>query len=319
MSSLDNLRNRIKGPVFSVITPFKKDNHTIDFSVLEAYLNLIYNSGGRIFYVMGYNSRFSQLSWDEIKVLNTFVTKVVKAFGSDTLVIVADPLHCPTSVSMDFCQHAEDVGADMISMIFREKIYSNEQVFTHYRMCAESTSIGVLIHEMPLISGLGGHTVNWPVELLDQLAELPNIIAIKEDAKDDEYSREVITTIKDRMSIIISGGGKRQWLQFSEIGCHSWLNGIGVFEPALAICFYNAYLSGRQDVVDRIISEIEIPFFGKCVAKYGWHLAIRSALEARGVMPRNERMPMMALGQKGHMDVAQVISSLPIDEVVEKR
>ena len=93
---------------------------------------------------------------------------------------------------------------------------------------------------MPFISGLGGHTENWPVELLNQLADFENIHAIKEDAKNDEYSLEVINTIKDRLSIVISGGGKRQWMQFAEIGCQNWLNGIGVFEPKLAVNFWKA-------------------------------------------------------------------------------
>ena len=105
-------------------------------------------------------------------------------------------------------------------------------------MCAESCGIGILIHEMPFISGHGGHTINWPISLLDKLADIPNIIAIKEDAKNDDYSHEVIRTIKDRLSIIISGGGKRQWLQFADQGCQAWLNGIGVFEPKLAILFW---------------------------------------------------------------------------------
>jgi len=317
MSYLDKIRTHIKGPVYSVITPFKEDNNTINFQALKKYLEHIYFAGGRIFYVMGYNSRFSQLSWEEIKVLNTFVTGVVKSFGSDTLVIVADPLHCSTSVSIDFCRHAEGIGADMISLIFREKFYSNEQVLKHYTMCAESTGIGVLIHEMPFISGHGGHTINWPAELLDQLADVPNIIAIKEDAKNDEYSHKVITKIRDRLSIIISGGGKRQWLQFADFGCQAWLNGIGVFEPRLAYRFYEAYLAGNQGIINRIVNEVEVPFFEKCVHKFGWHLAIKSALEAWGLLPRNERMPMLALADHEHQEIVEVISSLPINDILE--
>ena len=59
----ENLKERIKGPVFSVITPFDKDGN-IDFQSLNLYLERVYTSGGRIFYVMAYNSRFSELSWD---------------------------------------------------------------------------------------------------------------------------------------------------------------------------------------------------------------------------------------------------------------
>jgi 4-hydroxy-tetrahydrodipicolinate synthase len=315
MDAMMRLRKLIRGPVYSVVTPFKKDNESLDFKTLEKYLARIYSAGGRIFYVMGYNSRFSQLLFEEIKVLNTFVTRTVKSLGMDTIVIVADPLHCSTKVSIGFCKHAEDIGADMISLIFREKFYSNDQVAKHYSMCAESTSIGILIHEMPFISGHGGHIVDWPVDLLDRLADVENIIAIKDDTKNDEYSRSVIKTISDRMNIIISGGGKRQWLQFAEMGCQSWLNGIGVFEPILAHNFYKAYQAGNQAYVRRMVDEIEAPFFDNCVGRYGWHLAIKSALEARGIMLRNERMPMLALNDDAHQKVVGVMASLPISDM----
>tara|TARA_B100000212_G_C27385019_1_gene538994 strand:- start:14770 stop:15735 length:966 start_codon:yes stop_codon:yes gene_type:complete len=291
-----DLKNKIKGPVYSVVTPFNKDQ-SIDFISLEKYIKRIYSSGGRIFYVMAYNSRFSELSFSEIKDLNQFVVNKVKTIDKSNIVIVADPLHCSTEVSIDFCNHASQIGADVISLIFREKFYSEKQVYTHYSMCSSATEIGLLIHEMPFISGLGGHTVNWPVRLLDKLADIENIVAIKEDAKEDSYSDQVIKCIKDRLSIIISGGGKRQWLRFSEKGCQAWLNGIGVFEPKLPIIFYNAYLKSDQKIIDFILTKIEDPFFNNICSKYGWHLSIKAALEFRGIFSRFERMPMMPIDQ----------------------
>jgi len=316
MKTLEQLREKIQGPVFSVITPFREQDDEIDYPALENYLHRIYDAGGRIFYVMGYNSRFSELSWDEIKSLNTFVTRTVKGIDKNAIVIVADPLHCSTTVSLEFARHAELIGADMISLIFREKHYSNEQVFKHYSWIANHVNLGILIHEMPFISGHGGHTINWPVELLDQLADVENIIAIKEDAKDDEYSHSVISTIKDRVSIIISGGGKRQWLEFADLGCQSWLNGIGVFEPRLATAFWQARQTGDKARCERIITDIEVPFFEQVVGRYGWHLGIKAAMQARGVMQRYERMPMLALDEASYSDVASVMQQLPIDEVL---
>jgi len=314
MHNLDTLRAKIKGPVFSVITPFREKDDSIDYPALEKYLEYAYQAGARAFYVMGYNSRFSELSWGEIKVLNTFVTKTIKSLGQDSIVIVADPLHCPTSISMDFCQNAQDVGADLISLVFREKFYSNEQVVKHYQMCADASEIGILIHEMPFISGKGGHTVNWPVELLDQLADIPSVIAIKEDAKEDTYSKDVIETIKDRLSIIISGGGKRQWLRFADQGCQAWLNGIGVFEPKLAVKFWEAYQQGDQTKWQRIIDEVEIPFFEQGVKVYGWHLTIKAAMEARGFFSRYERMPMLALDDNEYNKVKSIVNRIDFEK-----
>ena len=124
--------NLSPGPVFSIVTPFKEDK-SIDYDSLGKYINNAYDSGAKNFYVMGYNSRFSELSWDEIKQLNKFVTEEVKSYDDENFVIVADPLHCSTDISLEFAQHGEQIGADMISLIFREKFYSNQQVIEHFK------------------------------------------------------------------------------------------------------------------------------------------------------------------------------------------
>ncbi len=315
MTFHSQIKNRIKGPVFSIITPFNKDEK-IDFEALEKYIDRIYRDGGRTFYVMAYNSRFSQLDFNEIKALNRFVVEKVKELDTQNIVIVADPIHCSTSTSIDFCKHSESIGADLISLIFREKFYFDDQVFQHFKKCADNSQIGILIHEMPFISGLGGHVTNWPVSLLDRLADIPSVIAIKEDAKNDEYSYEVINKIKDRLNIIISGGGKRQWLQFSDIGCQSWLNGIGVFEPKLAVNFWKAKLKGDSNFYNNMIRDIEIPFFEKGVKKYGWHLTIKAALEARGIMYNYERMPLMPINNQEKESIFKLLDKLPIEDYV---
>ena len=203
----NNLNKLEAGPVHCIVTPFKEDM-SIDFASLENYLQYSMDAGANKFYVMAYNSRFSELSWDEIKILNKFVTKFVKEEDSSNFVIVADPLHCSTAISLEFTQEAEDYGADMISLIFREKFYKNEQILEHFKYIDKESTLPILIHEMPLTAGHGGLVVNWPIELLDNLADIESVKAIKEDAKNDDYSLEVINTLKDRLSIVISGGEK---------------------------------------------------------------------------------------------------------------
>ncbi len=265
---------------------------------------------------MGYNSRFSELSWDEIRLLNSFVTQKVKSLSADNVMIVADPLHCSTRVSIEFASHAQEIGADVISIICREKFYSEKQIFTHYEMVADAVDIGILVHEMPFLSGYGGPSVNWPISLLDEISDIKNVIAVKEDAKDDELSREIINKVKDRVSIVISGGGKRQWLRFADDGCQSWLNGIGVFDPRLAVKFWEFYQEGETEKYQRIIDEIEVPFFEQGVSKFGWHLTIKSALQSLGIMNRVERMPLMALSDEDHRTIDQLVQNLPIESVL---
>lgn len=315
MKDLTALRQKIHGPVFSILTPFREEDDEIDFPTLERYLHRIYDAGGRIFYVMGYNSRYSQLSWDEIKELNAFVTKTVKGIDADNIAIVADPLHCSTKVSAEFAKHAQEIGADLISIICRERFYFEDQIYNHYKMIADAVEIGILVHEMPFLNGYGGPPVNWPISLLDRVADIPNVIAVKEDAKDDDYSRAVIETIRDRVAIVISGGGKRQWLRFADMGCQAWLNGIGVFEPRLATNFYRYYQEGNIEKYQEIIDKIEVPFFEEGVQRFGWHLAIKAALQARGIMSRRDRLPLQELPEEQYQEVKVLIERLPIEEL----
>lgn len=315
MKKYSKLRGKIRGPVFSIVTPFTNDEE-IDFIALKNYIRLIHDAGGYIYFVMAYNSRFSQLSWSEIKQLNEFVVKTAKALNPDCVVIVADPIHCSTKISCEFAQHAKEIGADIISLIFREKHYSDNQVLEHFNIVAKSSDIGILVHEMPFMSGYGEKMIGYSLSLLNKLADISNIVAIKEDAKDDAYSKEVINCIKDRVAIIISGGGKQQWIKFANDGCQAWLNGIGVFEPRLANCFWNSYQSGDSEKCKIIMEEIEKPFFEHAVNKFGWHLTIKAAMEAQGIMSRNERMPLKALNNRDAEEVAKLLKKLPIDDVL---
>ena len=314
-----DIQNQITGPVFSILTPFDPTTEEIDYTSLEDYIQRIYDAGGNVFFVMAYNSRYSQLSFDEIKELNAFVIRKTKELDPKNVVIVADPPHCSTKVSMEFAKHAEECGADLISLIVRERFYFEDQIFRHFQIINDSSGIGILIHEMPFLNGLGGPTVNWPLSLLDRVADLSNVIAIKEDAKEDEYSHEAIKLLKERLSIIISGGGKGQWLQFADQGCQAWLNGIGVFEPRLATTFWNAWKKGNHNLVERIVRGVEEPFFQHGVKKYGWHLTIKVALEHFGIMSRHDRLPLMPLPEKESQAFISVLESLPVEELIHAK
>ncbi|MAS95537.1 MAG: hypothetical protein CMO55_20240 [Verrucomicrobiales bacterium] len=312
----DQIRETIKGPVFSILTPFVPDTEEIDYPALGNYIEAIHNAGGKVFYVMAYNSRYCQLDWDEIKELNAFVARKVKELDQTHVVIVGDPTHCSTKVTIEFAKHAQEVGADLISLIVRERFYSEEQIYRHFEMVSEATDMNILLHEMPFLCGFGGPSVQWPVSLLDRLADIPSVIAVKEDAKDDDYSAQVVEAVKDRMSVIVSGGDQTQWLQFVDQGCQSWLIGIGVFEPKLATNFYKWWLEGNKELCDRVINEVQIPFFERAVKRFGWHLVIKAALEIRGYMSRHDRMPLMPLDDEQAAEIREVMESLPIDEMI---
>jgi len=291
----------IKGPVFSIITPFKNNGKYIDYESLENYINFLYEGGARIFYAMAFNTRYLLMSEDEILKVNEIVIKKVKSY-SDTYVIVGDPLDCSTDTSIRFAQHAKENGADMISLIYRAYLFFDDHVYEHYKKVAETVDIDILVHEMPFNKGIPAiQDGSWSLDLLNRLADIPNVKAIKEDTKNDEYTRKIVDLLSDRVDVIVSGNGLQQWLKVSD-KCQAWLSGIGNFAPKLEVDFFKT-----QDM--EIIEKVEKPFFW-CKDNLSWHLSIKSALEHLGIMSREERMPYIALNNVQHKKVTDIIDEI---------
>ena len=303
------IRTQLKGPVFPIITPFKEDKlNSIDYDAATAYVDFLYDNGVRNFYVMTYNSRFSLLSWDEMKQLNEVITNQIKSKEEKCISIVADPLTNPTHVSIDFAQHAESCGADVLSMIFMERHYNDDQVFNHFNTVAQNSNIGILVHEQKLPSKSGDHIL-YPLDLLDRIADIENVIALKEDSKQPVFSESVIKRVGDRLNIIISGLSKRQFVHFHYMGCDGYLVGVGSFAPRVSLRFYQACLENDMETAWGIINEIERPFL-EAGMKYGWHPALKSAMSEIGLMSRCERSPLVQIPSSDHKELCKVLDQI---------
>lgn len=305
---LDKTRSKIQGPVFPIVTPFK-DDYNIDYDHIKNYIDFLYDGGARIFYVTAHTSRYSLLTYDEMLKINKTVATYVKLKYNNCIVIVADPLYKSTQTSIDFAKKAEDDGSDLISLIFMERFYSTDQIYNFFETVANNCNIGILIHEEQLNTIHEARKINWPLDLLDKLANVDNIIAIKEDANQNMFTNIVIDKLKNRMAIIVSGGSKEQFMQFGPKGCQAYLVGIASFYPSLAIDFYNAYLSGNNKLCWKIINEIEIPFF-KTAKKFGWHISLKSAMDLLNIMSRVERPPLIMLPKEQHKEIENVLKLL---------
>ena len=306
MSHFESLRQKIKGPIYSIITPFKKDE-SIDYESLGSYIKFMYENGARIFYAMAFNTRYLLMTNEEIKQVNEFVIRTVKDLNKDNIVIVGDPLHCSTQTSIEFAQHAKEHGADMISLIYRAYLFFDDHVYEHYKAVADAVEIAILVHEMPFARGRPAHQDgSWSLSLIQKLADIPNVVAMKEDAKDDEYTRKVVDTIGDRVAIITSGRGLQQWSLVAD-KCAGWLSGIGNVWPEKEIEFYEAKKRGDEERCTEIINRYEKKLF-EITNKYSWHLGIKAILEVKGLMNRYDRRPYKGLTQEVMEQIRERIS-----------
>lgn len=299
----DNIKNALDGPVFTVFTAFKSSGE-INYEQIENYLIYLNKSNVKNFYVMPYNSRYSQLRESEIFILNKFVIDTLKSLDKKNFVIVSDCIHGPTTLSADYGYEAFNNGADMFASIVREKYFSDEQILKHYSYLSDNLKMPLLVHEMPFLSGYDASIFKWPMTLLKELKNIENVLAIKEDAKNVSYGREVIKVLEPEVKVVFAGK-KRYITELYPFGLTSYLNGTSIVNPQIAILFWESLRNNNESQVNFILDKIEDPFWNNLVSNFGWHRSNKALLEAAGLMDRYDRLPMIHLDDNDFQTVRE--------------
>lgn len=297
------MKNKILGPVFSIITPFTKDQK-IDYKNLFKYLDFYYSRGCKIFYLMAYNSRLNVLSQKEAEDLNIRTAKYLKKKYKDIIFIGAEKVEGSTDQTIKMCKKLTKNNVDIVSVIFGEKYYYDNQVYSHFLKVSKKTKTKLLLHLQPMTNGLSHSppVVNYNLKLIENISFLKSFVAIKEDVKNHNFTLEVLKKTKKKCAIIRSGGGMEGFFKYYHFGCQSWLAGIECIDPKIAFDFYDALLNKNYKFCKLIFYNIERPFF-KLVSKYGWHLTIKSCLSYVKLMNSYERMPMKKLSKNRERDI----------------
>ena len=301
------LKEQLEGCFYTIFTPFD-ENYKIDFEGLSKYIEFLYSGGARKFYVMAYNSRYSQLEFDEILTLNEYCIKEVKKLDSSNIIIVGDPIHCSTETSLKFALHAKKCGADMISLIVREKYFTEDQILNHFKYIGEKSDFPILVHEMPFLSGMNGKQMDWPLSLITRLKDNPYIVAIKEDAKNFEMTKQVLSLEPD-IKVIIAGV-KKKFIEFKPFGARAYLNGISIIDARIGEEFWKSWEANDMDRIQEIIEKLEDPFFDTVVKKYGWHRCNKALIQCIGIFHRRDRMPMPHLDESEFKEVQNVFKTI---------
>ncbi len=304
------LKNKIKGPTFSIVTPFKKDGN-IDYSTLFKNLTFYYKNGVRIFYLMFYNSRLGLLSEEEVFKLNYKIAKFLKKKFKNTVFIGASKLEGSADEIIKRTKKLSKSGVDVFSIIFGDKYYNDNQVYSHFKYINDNTSLPLLLHLQMMMNGYGikPPIKNYSINLAEKICSLKNFIAIKDDAKNNEFTIKLIKRVKQNVSIIRAGGGMTAWKKYNKLGCQSWLVGLELIDPKLAFDFVQALKKKDNKFLNIIEKKIENPFYRE-VKKYGWHIFIKSCLEDCGIMSRKERLPLKELSSSNQKKISKFMVKL---------
>lgn len=192
--------------------------------------------------------------------------------------------HTSTKVAIELAQHAESIGADMISSV--PPIYyavGPEGVMLHYRQIAESVSLPVLVYNIPGATG----TI-LPDDLWLKLFEIPNIIGMKYTGADLYYMHNMIELLSDQALVL--AGSDEMFLPSLVMGCDGCIGSTQNVAPEWFVGIREAYLAGDLKKAQQL--QFQINRFIKFWLGHGKNAGLKAASAVRGQPVGGVRAPM---------------------------
>jgi len=185
---------QIRGIIPPVATPMK-DNEDLDIPRLKWFLDHQIASGVHGIFVLGTNSEFYAMDEDEKQ--QVIATAVEHVRGR--VPVYAGTGAESTREAIRLTKMAQKEGVQGVSVITPYFVMPNQQeIFDHYRKIAESTSLPVILYNNP--STCGGLKID--IDTVARLAEIPNILGIKDSSGDLQNTNEYLRVVPDRFSVL---------------------------------------------------------------------------------------------------------------------
>ena len=185
----------IHGIIPPVATPMQA-NEDLDLPRLKSFLDELIAAGVHGVFVLGTNSEFYAL--DEREKQEVIATAV--AHVNRRVPVFAGTGAETTREAVRLTSMAEREGADGVSVITPYFISpSQQEIYDHYRRIAENTALPVVLYNNP--STCGG--VKIDVDTVARLAEVPNILGVKDSSGDLQNTNEFIRVVPERFAVMM--------------------------------------------------------------------------------------------------------------------
>ena len=180
----------MKAPLFSgtgvaLITPFRRQQETVDFTKLEALIEHVITSGVDYIVALGTTSEAATMTENERAAVQEFIVETV----SNRLPVM---LGLGGNNTLSLSDTLARTNFDGISGLLSVTPYYNKPnqrgLLQHYRTVAEASPVPVIMYNVPGRTG-----VNLTAETTLTLAnECPNIIGIKEASGNLQQVMEIL-------------------------------------------------------------------------------------------------------------------------------
>ncbi len=182
----------LKGSIVAIVTPFR--NGRVDEKALGDLIEWHIKEGTHGIVPCGTTGESATLDYEEHYRVIKFTIEVVKG----RIPVIAGTGANSTDETIMITKRAEKDGADFALLVapYYNKP-TQEGLYRHYKKVAESTGLPLILYNVP-----GRTAVNILPGTVARLAEIKNIVGIKEASGDMKQVSEIIRLCGDKIAVL---------------------------------------------------------------------------------------------------------------------
>lgn len=203
------------GVIPAATTQFHED-FSVDLDATQRVQDALFRDGVDGLVVMGTVGENNSLEPDEKRTILKAAAEMAGGRGP----IISGVSELTTARAVQYARDAEALGADGL-MVLPAMVYvpTPQELVAHFRAVAEATSLPIMLYNNP-----PAYRVSLSLDDLKAMADIPNIVAIKESAPDSRRFTDIFNAVGERYKIL--AGLDDVALEGLLLGATGWISGL---------------------------------------------------------------------------------------------
>jgi len=283
---------KFAGLTVAMITPFR--NGDVDYEALRRLVDWHVEQGTPAVAPVGTTGESPTLSHEE----HERVIAAVVEQAAGRIKVVAGTGSNSTAEALRLTRFAAKAGADAALMVapYYNKP-TQEGLYLHYRRIAEEVDIPIIVYNIPGRTGR-----NIEPETFVRLAELPNIVGVKEASGSLDQASEIIA----RTDLTVLSGDDSLTLPLLAVGGRGVVSVAGNIVPGDVMAMIRAYEAGQVADAARMHARL-FPLCKALLTLATNPIPIKTAMKLLGRDTGELRLPMCPMSEATERKLVEVL------------
>ena len=287
----------IEGSIVALITPMHDDGK-IDWQSLDALLEMHVKAGTSAIVAVGTTGESSTLT---VREHTEVISRVVQTINGAIPVIAGTGANS-TAEAIILTEAAQKDGADACLLVtpYYNKP-SQEGLYQHHKKIAEAVSIPQILYNVP-----GRTAVDMLPETVDRLADIENIIGIKDATGDLHRGKIMVGICKGRMALYSGDDGTAAELML--MGAQGNISVTANVAPVEMAELCKLAMAGNQQAARELNSKLA-PLH-KALFLQSNPIPVKWAVALQGRAGKHLRLPMTPLAEEYRDQLGKAMKAL---------